>query len=100
MPNQYLLTLLAKAWDTDRALAFLAAAESQGLTLKAEEARPLAGTGVWMQRAWASSGAALGVESLEKLREAAENASLDMFVEPEALYRTPRRLFVFDMDST
>jgi phosphoserine phosphatase len=40
------------------------------------------------------------VKSLDALREAGENAGLDVFVESEALYHTPRRLFVFDMDST
>ena len=68
--------------------------------MKAEEARPLAGNGLWMQRVEACSQTALGVDSLEKLRTAAESAGLDVFVESEALFLTPRRLFVFDMDST
>jgi phosphoserine phosphatase len=104
MATQYVLTLLAKAWDRQRAQAFLKAAESQGLSLATEladeAARPLPQSGVWMQRAWAGSQTALGVESLDNLRQAAESAALDVFVESEALYRTPRRLFVFDMDST
>jgi len=100
MPNRYVLTLLAKVWNKEHALAFLTAAESQGFTLEAEEARPLTGTGVWMQRAWAGSETSPAVESLEKLRAAAESMGLDVFLESDALYRTPRRLFVFDMDST
>jgi phosphoserine phosphatase len=100
MPRNYVLTLLAKAWNQERALAVLTSAESQGLTLQTEEARPLEGAGLWMQRAWAGSKTELGVESLNIMRAAAERTGLDVFVESEALYRTPRRLFVFDMDST
>jgi phosphoserine phosphatase len=100
MLRNYVITLLAKVWNPERALAVLTSAESQGLTLKAEKALPLEGAGLWMQRTWAGSQTELGVESLEKLRGAAESAGLDVFVESEALYHTARKLFVFDMDST
>jgi phosphoserine phosphatase SerB len=94
------LTLLAKAWNQERAQAFLTNAESQGLSLQADTARPLESTDLWMQRVWARSQTELSTESLEHLRKAAETAGLDVFAESEALYHTPRRLFVFDMDST
>ena len=100
MFNNYVITLLAKVWNQERALSVLKSAESQGLTLKTDEARPLEGTSVWMQRTWAESHKGLGAGPLENLREAAESAGLDVFIESEELFHTPRRLFVFDMDST
>jgi phosphoserine phosphatase len=53
-----------------------------------------------MQRVCAGSQTELSPAALELLRQSAESASLDVFIEPEALYHTPRKLFVFDMDST
>ncbi len=96
----YVLTLLATEWDRGRAAGFLAKAEAQGLRLKIGEAKSLEGSGVWMQRAWAASASELAKDSVDLLRKAAESVRLDIFVESEALFHTPRRLFVFDMDST
>jgi hypothetical protein len=48
--TNYVLTLLAKAWNQERAQAFLTNAESQGLSLQADTARPLESTDLWMQR--------------------------------------------------
>ncbi|HVJ06188.1 MAG TPA: phosphoserine phosphatase SerB [Candidatus Saccharimonadales bacterium] len=100
MSTSYVLTLLAKDWNQQRAQSFLTSAQAQGLSFRADEAGPLDGASLWMQRVWAGSQTGLTGESLEHLRAAAENAGMDVFVESEALYRTPRRLFVFDMDST
>jgi phosphoserine phosphatase len=100
MSTNYVLTLLAKAWDQERVQALLRSAAAQGLAVKADEARPLEGSSLWMQRAWASSQAELSAQSFEHLRKAAEDLGLDVFVESEALFHTARRLFVFDMDST
>jgi phosphoserine phosphatase len=100
MSRNYVITLLAKTWNQERARAFLTCAESQGLSLKVDAAHLLQGTSLWMQRAWVLSQTELGAETFEYLREAAETAGLDVFVESEALYHTPRRLFAFDMDST
>jgi phosphoserine phosphatase len=100
MSCNYVLTLLATEWDRERAAGFLAKAEAQGLTLKIDEAKPLEGSGVWMQRAWAASATELGQDRIDLLREAAESGRLDVFVESEALFHTLRKLFVFDMDST
>ena len=100
MLRNYVITVLANVWSQERGLSVLKSAESQGFTVKTEEARPLEGTRVWMQRAWAGSQTANGAEQFEKVRDAAESAGLDVFVESEELFQTPRRLFVFDMDST
>ena len=100
MSSNYVLTLLAKAWNQERAQDFLTHAESQGLLLKTDAARLVAGADIWMQRAMASSPTELSAASRERLRHTAESAGLDLFVESDALYHTPRRLFVFDMDST
>jgi phosphoserine phosphatase len=100
MSCNYVLTLLATAWDRERAAGFLAEAEAQGLTLKIDEAKPLEGSGVWMQRVWAASASELSKEGVDLLREAAESVRMDVFIESEALFHTPRKLFVFDMDST
>ncbi len=100
MSTSYVVTLLAKDWNQQRALSFLTSAQSQGLSLQAGEAGPLDGASLWMQRVWAGSQTGLMDKSLEYLREAAEIAGMDVFVESEPLFRTPRRLFVFDMDST
>jgi phosphoserine phosphatase len=100
MSSNYVLTLLAKSWNQQSAQAFLADAESHGLDLKTDTAHQLDGSPIWMQRAWARSQTPLSAESLETLRKSAEGSNLDVFVESEALYRTPRKLFVFDMDST
>ncbi len=100
MPTNYVLTLLSKDWNPKRAESFLASAQSQGLSLRADEVNPLDGATLSMQRVQARSQTALTDRSLEHLREAAERAEMDLFVESEALYNTPRKLFVFDMDST
>src|SRR6266702_6491400 len=100
MSTSYVVTLLAKDWNQQRALSFLTSAQSQGLSLQAGEAGPLDGASLWMQRVWAGSQTGLMDKSLEYWREAAEIAGRDVFVESEPLFRTPRRLFVFDMDST
>lgn len=100
MAENYVLTLLAKVWNHDCAQSLLQVAEKQGLSLKAEAEQKLEGTGLWMQRAWAASPNTLSTEYSSNLRAAAEELGLDLFVEPEALYHTPRKLFVFDMDST
>jgi phosphoserine phosphatase len=53
-----------------------------------------------MQLAYTRSQSEISASSLEFLRQSAESAALDVFIESEALYRTPRKLFAFDMDST
>ena len=100
MSCNYVITLLAKDWEQERAQAFLSQAESRGLTTTADAPRPLDGTNLWMQRAWAVSPTALGKDSLDALSAAAESLRLDVFTESKTLFHTPRRLFVFDMDST
>jgi phosphoserine phosphatase len=100
MSRNYVMTLLAKTWNEESARGFLTSAESLGLSLKVDAANPLPGTNLWMQRAWAASRTEPGAKAFETLRETAETAGLDLFVESEALYHTPRRLFAFDMDST
>jgi len=100
MSCNYVVTLLAKDWEQERAGCFLAKAEAQGLRLKTEKPRPLDGSDLWMQRVWAASASELGKEHVDLLGEAAKYARLDVFVESETLFHTPRRLFVFDMDST
>jgi phosphoserine phosphatase len=100
MSTNYVLTLLSKDWNPQRAKSFIKTAQFQGLLLRADEASPLDGADLWMQRLWAGSQSGLTEKSHEHLREAAEIAEMDLFVESEALYHTPRKLFVFDMDST
>jgi hypothetical protein len=55
MSCNYVVTLLAKDWEQERAGCFLAKAEAQGLRLKTEKPRPLDGSDLWMQRVWAAS---------------------------------------------
>jgi phosphoserine phosphatase len=100
MSVDYVLTLLAKTWNLERAQAFLTIAESQHLSIHADAARLLDATSLWMQRAWATSQTELSADSLELLRQTAQTSGLDVFVEPKSLYHTPRTLFAFDMDST
>jgi phosphoserine phosphatase len=100
MAKNYVLTLLAKAWNQECAKAVLTSAESLGLRLKVDEVRRVEGAELWQQRAWAEAQTELGAGALEGLRKTAESAGLDVFVESETLYYTPRKLFVFDMDST
>lgn len=100
MSCNYVITLLAKDWDQEHAQGFMAKAEAQGLTLKTNKVQMLEGSNLWMQRTCAASDSELGKKHKDFLREAAEDAGLDVFMESELLFHTPRRLFVFDMDST
>jgi phosphoserine phosphatase len=100
MAENYVLTLLAKAWNHKSARGLLKTAEMQGLSLKADTEQRLEGSDLWMQRATATSLTQLSAECIASLRKAAEELGLDLFVEPAELYHTQRRLFVFDMDST
>lgn len=100
MSCNYVLTLLAKDWNQERAAGFLAEAQAQGLALKTETAQQLKSSSVWMQRTWVVAASELGKERSDLLREAAESVRLDLFLESEELFQTPRKLFVFDMDST
>jgi phosphoserine phosphatase len=100
MSFDYVVTLLAKSWNGERADSFLAQARSHGLALQVGQPIRLEGTSVWMQRAQAASHCSLNGDSLGALREEAERLHLDVFVESEELFHTPRRLFAFDMDST
>ncbi len=100
MRKNYVLTVLGKNWNQEHARSLFAEAASQGLLVKSGEVCPLAGSSLWMQRSWATASAELGAAELERLASCADAAGLDLFVEPEELFHTPRKLFVFDMDST